>query len=138
MPPRRYTTDQVFDALRAAAEAKAGLGGSPTPPSQREYNEWRAAHPEAPTKRLIEKRHGTWTQALRDAGFDVAPGPQNRRRWSEYDILEAVVSCAEEIGHRPSPGEYDLWARDRDTPQLVTVVERFGLWITAIREAGFS
>jgi hypothetical protein len=133
MAPFRYTDDEIFAALRAAAESRDGAY-----PGYRAYEFWRLTHPEAPTASLIEKRFRDWRGALRRAGFDVPPHPARHRRWSEYDILDAIVTCAETLGHRPTPAEYQEWARAEDRPRVETVRARFGFWNTAIREAGFK
>jgi hypothetical protein len=57
-----------------------------------------------------------------------------RRRYTDEQIVEELQACAERLGRSPTMKEF---AADRETsvhPQ--TVIERFGTWNAAKREAG--
>lgn len=137
MPEQRFTDEQVFNALRAAAAATdRELGGIPSL-SYRAYEYWRLTHPEAITASWIERRWGTWSRALTEAGLPADQRPPQPWRWSDTQIVEALVCCAEELGHRPSPDEYQQWSANNRAPRRQTVTDRFRLWNTALSEAGF-
>jgi len=59
------------------------------------------------------------------------------RRWSDDDILYAILEWHEEHGCPPS---WDDWSRSGGDkhPTSVTVLKRFGSLGTAIREAGLT
>ena len=57
-----------------------------------------------------------------------------RKRYSDEDLLAELTACAERVGHSPTMREF------ADDPQVTvhpqTVIEHFGSWNAAKREAG--
>ncbi|HEY7196554.1 MAG TPA: hypothetical protein VH306_05170 [Gaiellaceae bacterium] len=59
-----------------------------------------------------------------------------RRRYSDEDILAQLRACAERLGHSPTMRDLASDPETRVHPQ--TVVERFGSWNAAKRQAGLA
>jgi Homing endonuclease associated repeat len=57
-----------------------------------------------------------------------------RKRYSDQELLEELRACAERLGRSPTMREFSEDAETRVHPQ--TVIEHFGSWNAAKREAG--
>lgn len=57
-----------------------------------------------------------------------------RRRYSDDDILDQLRACAGDLGRSPTMREFEAHAGTTIHPQ--TVIERFGSWNRAKRQAG--
>jgi hypothetical protein len=57
-----------------------------------------------------------------------------RKRYTDEEILEQLRACAAELGRSPTMREFDAHAGSTVHPQ--TVIDRFGSWNRAKREAG--
>src|SRR6266550_7316029 len=57
-----------------------------------------------------------------------------RRRYSDDEILSELKECAERLGRSPTMREFEGDRSVHVHPQ--TVIERFGSWNTAKRQAG--
>jgi hypothetical protein len=57
-----------------------------------------------------------------------------RRRYSDEDILEQLRACADALGRSPTMREFEAHEGSSVHPQ--TVIERFGSWNRAKRDAG--
>src|SRR6266511_1940030 len=57
-----------------------------------------------------------------------------RKRYSDRDLLTELQECAERLGRSPTMREFAADPQTRVHPQ--TVIEHFGSWNTAKREAG--
>jgi hypothetical protein len=57
-----------------------------------------------------------------------------RRRYSDDDLLDELRACADRLGRSPTMREFAADAQTRVHPQ--TVIEHFGSWNAAKREAG--
>jgi hypothetical protein len=57
-----------------------------------------------------------------------------RKRYSDEDLLAELLACAERLGHSPTMREFADDPRVTVHPQ--TVIEHFGSWNAAKREAG--
>ncbi len=57
-----------------------------------------------------------------------------RKRYSDRDLLTELQACAERLGRSPTMREFAADPQTRVHPQ--TVIEHFGSWNTAKREAG--
>jgi Homing endonuclease associated repeat len=57
-----------------------------------------------------------------------------RKRYSDQELLEELRACAERLGRSPTMREFSEDAKTRVHPQ--TVIEHFGSWNAAKREAG--
>src|SRR5689334_12904743 len=86
--------------------------------------------------RLVGMREKTVFQAIegidreRLAAFQAGM----RKRYSDGQILEELRACAERLGKSPTMREFEADPRTTVHPQ--TVIEHFGSWNAAKREAG--
>jgi hypothetical protein len=118
---RRYTDEQLLEALRASAER---LGRSPT---MKEF----AADPEAGMHpQTVIEHFGTWNAAKRAAG--LLP----RRFATRSELVEQLRLLGEELGRTPTA--QDIRARRGSMPSASLYWHTFGSLTTALREAGFD
>ena len=118
---RRYTDEQILDALRASAER---LGRSPT---MKEFAADRQAgmHPQT-----VIEHFGTWNAAKRAAGL------MPRRFATREELVERLRLLGEELGRPPTA--QDIRARRGTMPSASLYWHTFGSLTTALREAGFD
>jgi hypothetical protein len=118
---RRYTDDQILEALRASAER---LGRSPT---MKEF----AADPEAGMHpQTVIEHFGTWNAAKRAAGL------MPRRFATREELVAQLRSLGEELGRTPTA--QDIRDRRGTMPSASLYWHTFGSLSTALREAGFD
>ncbi len=118
---RRYTDDQILEALQASAER---LGRSPT---MKEFaaDEQAAMHPQT-----VIEHFGTWNAAKRAAGL------MPRRFATRAELVEQLRSLGEELGRTPSA--QDIRERRGAMPSASLYWHTFGSLTNALREAGFD
>jgi hypothetical protein len=118
---RRYTDDQILEALRASAKR---LGRSPT---MKEF----AADPEAGMHpQTVIEHFGTWNAAKRAAGL------MPRRFATREELVDRLRLLGEELGRTPTA--QDIRARRGTMPSASLYWHTFGSLSTALREAGFD
>jgi len=118
---RRYTNDQILEALRASAER---LGRSPT---MKEF----AADPEAGMHpQTVIEHFGTWNAAKRAAGL------MPRRFATREELVAQLRQLGEALGRTPTA--QDIRARRGTMPSASLYWHTFGSLSTALREAGFD
>jgi hypothetical protein len=118
---RRYTDDQILEALRASAKR---LGRSPT---MKEF----AADPEAGMHpQTVIEHFGTWNAAKRAAGL------MPRRFATREELVDRLKLLGEELGRTPTA--QDIRARRGTMPSASLYWHTFGSLSTALREAGFD
>lgn len=128
--PKRsgFTTDDIFDALRAADADGAK--------SVDRYQEFRrsAGEDSMPSAQTIILRFGSWSGARRAAGL-VARTRASKSTLKSYDdnaVYEAVTSFTEWAGNekiKPTQRAYDRWSREQrddgvNVPLLPTIRAR--------------
>jgi hypothetical protein len=118
---RRYTDEQILDALRSSAER---LGRSPT---MKEFaaDEQAAMHPQT-----VIEHFGTWNAAKRAAG--LVP----RRFATREELVEQLRRLGAELGRTPTA--QDIRTRRGTMPSASLYWHTFGSLSTALREAGFD
>jgi Homing endonuclease associated repeat len=118
---RRYTDDQILQALRASAER---LGRSPT---MKEFAADAGAemHPQT-----VIEHFGTWNAAKRAAG--LLP----RRFATREELVAQLRRLGDELGRTPTA--QDIRARRGTMPSASLYWHSFGSLTTALREAGFD
>ena len=118
---RRYTDEQILEALRASAER---LGRSPT---MKEFAADPAAgmHPQT-----VIEHFGTWNAAKRAAG--LLP----RRFATREELAGQLRRLGEELGRVPTARDLD--ERRGTMPSKSLYWHTFGSLSTALREAGFD
>src|SRR3954467_15666480 len=118
---RRYSDQQILEALRASAER---LRRSPT---MKEF----AADPQAgmhpPT---VIEHFGTWNAAKRAAGL------MPRRFATREELVEQLRRLGQELGRTPTA--QDIRTRRGTMPSASLYWHTFGALTTALREAGFD
>jgi hypothetical protein len=118
---RRYTDDDLLEALRASAER---LGRSPT------MKEFAAdagvqIHPQT-----VIDHFGTWNAAKRAAGL------MPRRFATRAELVGQLRSLGDELGRKPTV--QDLRDRRGTMPSASLYWHTFGSLTDALREAGFD
>jgi Homing endonuclease associated repeat len=118
---RRYTDDQILEALRASA---VRLGRSPT---MREFaaDPGTNIHPQT-----VIEHFGTWNAAKRAAG--LVP----RRFVTREELLSLLRELGAELGRTPSAR--DIEERRGSMPSKSLIWHTFGSLTSALREAGFD
>jgi hypothetical protein len=118
---RRYTDDQILEALRASATR---LGRSPT---MKEFAADREAgmHPQT-----VIEHFGTWNAAKRAAGL------MPRRFATREELVAQLRRLGEELGRTPTARDLD--DRRGTMPSKSLYWHTFGSLATALREAGFD
>src|SRR6476469_11163126 len=118
---RRYTDEQILEALRASA---ARLGRSPT---MKEF----AADPEAGMHpQTVIEHFGTWNAAKRAAGL------MPRRFATREELVTQLRRLGEELGRTPTA--QDIRSRRGTMPSASLYWHTFGSLSNALREAGFD
>jgi hypothetical protein len=118
---RRYTDEQILEALRASAKR---LGRSPT---MKEF----AADPEAGMHpQTVIEHFGTWNAAKRAAGL------MPRRFATREELVAQLRSLGEELGRTPTA--QDIRSKRGTMPSASLYWHTFGSLSTALREAGFD
>jgi hypothetical protein len=118
---RRYTDEQILEALRASA---IRLGRSPT---MKEFGADPGAgmHPQT-----VIEHFGTWNAAKRAAG--LLP----RRFATREELVDQLRRLGEELGRIPTARDLD--DRRGTMPSKSLYWHTFGSLSTALREAGFD
>jgi len=118
---RRYSDEQILEALRASAER---LGRSPT---MKEFAADAAAgmHPQT-----VIEHFGTWNAAKRAAGL------MPRRFATREELADELRRLGEELGRVPTAKDLD--ERRGTMPSKSLYWHTFGSLSTALREAGFD
>jgi hypothetical protein len=118
---RRYSDQQILEALRASAER---LRRSPT---MKEF----AADPQAGMHpQTVIEHFGTWNAAKRAAGL------MPRRFATREELVEQLRRLGRELGRTPTA--QDIRARRGTMPSASLYWHTFGSLSTALREAGFD
>jgi hypothetical protein len=118
---RRYTDEQILEALRASATR---LGRSPT---MKEFSADPGAgmHPQT-----VIEHFGTWNAAKRAAGL------MPRRFATREELVDQLRRLGEELGRIPTARDLD--DRRGTMPSKSLYWHTFGSLSTALREAGFD
>jgi hypothetical protein len=118
---RRYTDEQILEALRASATR---LGRSPT---MKEFGADPAAgmHPQT-----VIEHFGTWNAAKRAAGL------MPRRFATREELADQLRRLGEELGRIPTARDLD--ERRGTMPSKSLYWHTFGSLSIALREAGFD
>ena len=118
---RRYTDEQILEALRASA---ARLGRSPT---MKEFGSDPGAgmHPQT-----VIEHFGTWNAAKRAAGL------MPRRFATREELADQLRLLGAELGRIPTARDLD--ERRGTMPSKSLYWHTFGSLSTALREAGFD
>ena len=94
-------------------------------------NRWEREWPRWPSTGQALVHFDSWEELLRAAGYKPY-----RRRWSDEQILAALVRFAEREGRPPT--ESDWVANGADHPHAGTVKAHFGSWRAALAAAGLE
>lgn len=118
---RRYGREEIIQELQNCA---ARLGSSPT---MREFAEDTEStiHPQT-----VVDHFGSWNAAKREAGL------MPRRRATNDELLQALRTLGEQLGHRPTTK--DLENARGSVPSRGVYIKAFGSMREALRLAGFD
>jgi hypothetical protein len=118
---RRYSDEQILEALRASAER---LGRSPT---MKEF----AADPDADMHpQTVIEHFGTWNAAKRAAGL------MPRRFATRDELVARLRELGDELGRTPTA--QDIRDRRGTMPSASLYWHTFGSLANALREAGYD
>lgn len=82
------------------------------------------------TRKTYITEFGTWNDALREAGLEI----NKPSTVSKEEIVEAIQSLGEELGHPPTVDEMNEYGQD----SRKAARKHFGSWNNALRNAGFE
>ena len=134
-PPRRYTEEEMLEALREYAREHEGRS-----PSQRAYDAWR--RDALPSCNNFPRRFGSWTAALEAAG--LVPSRRPREQYaarSDAEMLATLLRFLEEDVPTGAAAwgarRFDTWVAENeiDAAKSATYIFRFGTWRNARRLA---
>jgi Homing endonuclease associated repeat len=97
---------------------------------EKEYEEYRKDHPDAPSSVSLVKQFDGWPGALKAAGSI----PTHYRHWRDEELLGMLLSLGVEIGRAPTVAEYDRAAKVRKWPVSRQIYRRFVSWDGAIAQ----
>lgn len=119
-----YRASELVDSLQVLATK---IDESPRPEFVNQYGEY-------PADAYLEL-FGSWPEALAAANLDpIDEANRERRSYSRVEVLDAMVSLAEELGHPPSKSEMNQKGSMSASP----VQSRFNDWETALEVAGIA
>jgi hypothetical protein len=128
-PSKKYSMDDLMDALREAAHATPGIL------AENGYDAFVAEHPTLPDgrprpgKQTMKLRFGFWRDALMRAGLPANPRSGPGKEFNETDAIAAVVECWRRTGGPPTADGYDVWQRGQEgRPSTATVRKLAGSW----------
>jgi hypothetical protein len=121
-PSKKYSMDDLMDALREAAHATPGIL------AENGYDAFVAEHPTLPDgrprpgKQTMKLRFGFWRDALMRADLPANPRSGPGKEFNETDAIAAVVECWRRTGGPPTADGYDVWQRGQEgRPSTATV-----------------
>jgi len=113
-----YSDEELLATLRGLA---ADLGEQPTAADLRDRDD-------VPSARTYQDRFGSWTNALKAAGFNAGPV-------TESELIEQLQALADEVGRTPTIDDVN---DDPRLPHRWTFADRFGSFSDALEAAGFE
>lgn len=128
---QRYSDEELVICLRFAAR---DIGGVLSSEAFTDYGR-RRTMPDGrpwPTHQTLQLRWGSWHDALVAAGLPANPRSSiaGNRLFTEEACLDAVRGLMVQLGHAPSVGEYDRYARASHggLPSASTIRKQVGKW----------
>lgn len=135
---RTYTDEAMRKALK---DAHTEHGSALT---RERYQDYYTANQGAPHPYTIIRRHGKWSDALKDAGIPTHTRTRYSNRVTKDECLAALQAARDILGHLPSVAEYtELWKNGKDDkaslkslghPAEGTIRLRFDRWKLALHE----
>jgi transposase len=121
----RYTDDEILDMLRACRDEHEKC----TPRHFREHDEFCSVS-------TVMKRFGSWSEAKEEAGVsrDHSSETGRRRQYTDEQILSNLRECH----RRNDKVTVKALSEEDDLVSPTTVVDRFGSWLSAKKEAGIE
>jgi hypothetical protein len=104
--------------------------------SRMQYKKLTEDKNDVPAASTFIRRYGTWSAACERAGINASKArrPSYEQTWSDDDIIEAVADFIEETG-TTTYHAYVAWAQEHGRPSGPLLVQRWGSWSIARREA---
>ena len=122
LEPRTSITHADETLLQGIADLASEVGGQPTAEQMTERGPY--------SVRAYQRAFGSWTAALREAGFDP-----ERHRYPTEELLDTLEQLAADLGR--SPQVIDA-IKDDDFPSEQVYYDRFGSWEDALEKAGLE
>lgn len=119
-----YARSELIDILKSISEKKGGAA-----PSRSDLKN--ATH--APSINAFIKEFGSWTNALRAAGF--VPPTRYSNSYTDDELIEILQNKAKSLGR--VPGIRDMNA-DSNVPSAPTYEQHFGSYGNAVKIAGLK
>lgn len=125
-----WSRSEVIAALRAwnAETGRPPRQGEWTPTDDR-GTKWAAEYPRWPSYTMVRTAFGSWSEALRAAGFSPL-----RRGWDAESILEAFQAWEARYGRAPT--RCDLEAPGNGLPRYATLRRHFPSYAACLAAAG--
>lgn len=118
-----FTDTQLVNAMKRVAALL------PSELSKEQYKMY--TDEDEPSVISIERRYGTWNEALKKAGL-----PQIRRRYEREEILESVRKFFLHFGEEEA--SYDFYRKSGWLPGATTIMRKFGTWENVLSELGLE
>jgi len=120
----KYSEEELITELHRVAEEVDGT------PTSKDMNE-RGAFSHGP----YCSEFGTWSRALKEAGFETAGNRiHDGAKVTDEELLEAIRTCVQYVGRAPTSREFNS-ITDHSVSTLQT---RFGTFRNAVQEAGLE
>lgn len=118
---QQYSDEDLLNHIRDLAD-----GGEP--PSRTEMN-----GSDGPRVGTYKRRFGKWSNAVKEAGFEVRESNGREVKYTDSELVEILVQQSDD-GVAPSQSEM----KESDGPSPSTYENRFGSWCEAIEKAGLE
>lgn len=117
--PQKFTSEKMLATLVEVSQKGQPISASA-------YSELLKMDRSLPSLAIFAQRFGSWSKALRAAGFDVeVKGPRKDRRWTFERMLEVLLPLSEEFGRLPAVNTYNKLSASRDLPSNTLIRMRF-------------
>lgn len=90
-------------------------------------------HPDTPTLVPVYREFDSWVDYVEAAGFDAESFVNNKRQYTEEELIDQLHTVAEDVGEVPT---YTEFYDHPDTASPGPLEYRFGGWQEALEAAG--
>ena len=115
---KRIPDEELLNDLHRVADI---VGSSPSQPEYSRHGNY--------SKSTIQRRFGSWNEALIEAGLAIEK--RDEKKFSDSELIADLQQVAKVIGETPSADQYDEFGKHGSA----TLTRRFGGWNAALRRA---